>query len=230
MRKFLASMYEPRRVATVPDKVIYCSFPYFGKTSEKLASEVQDLFKKYFSNVSLKVILNNSFTVGSFFRFKDTLPFQMRASLVYQFSCARCASAYVGMTTRNLYARIAEHRGRSFRTGNVLATPLHSAIRDHTEGTCDVRISDEDFRILSSSKSDFELRILESLYIFKLSPPLNNSNSSYPLQLTNRWCHFHLLTDLRFYFSNLYSQFYKISTVYMYAFYHRIFTLAMYII
>ena len=186
MKRFLASSCEPRRVADVRVKVIYCSLPYFGKTSEKLAGEVQNLFKKYFSDVSLKVILSNPFTIGSFFRFKDSLPLQLRASLVYQFSCARCASAYVGMTTRNLYTRVAEHRGRSFRTGKVLATPLHSAIREHTEGTCDVRISDADFRILTSAKSDFELKILESLYIFKLRPSLNNSNSSYPLQLTNR--------------------------------------------
>lgn len=50
----------------------------------------------------------------------------------YTFSWARCASAHVGMTTRYLYATVAEHCGRSsFRTSLenqeiIILKPLHS--------------------------------------------------------------------------------------------------------
>ena len=84
--------------------VVYCSLPYFGPASETMSSELKLLFSKYFANVNHRVLLVNNFKIGSFFRYKDTLPLHMRASLVYKYSCARCASAYVGMTSRNLYS------------------------------------------------------------------------------------------------------------------------------
>jgi hypothetical protein len=113
------------------------------------------------------------------------LPVHMRSSLVYQFRCAQCASAYVGMTSRNLYSRIAEHKGRSCRTGQLLSRPPHSAVRTHAE-QCDVPVSDSDFRVLASTSGTSDLRILESLYIFKLRPSLNSAVSSYPLEIVNR--------------------------------------------
>ena len=39
---------------------------------------------------------------------------QTYSSLVYKFSCACCASEYVGSTIRTLHTRVAEHAGRSF--------------------------------------------------------------------------------------------------------------------
>ena len=90
------------------------------------------------------------------------------------------------MTTRNLYTRVAEHCGQSFRTGRALTQPPHSAVRDHVNSNCKTTLSDQNFKILASSPHANDLKILESLYIFKLRPSLNNMNSSYPLQLVNR--------------------------------------------
>ena len=73
-------------------------------------------------------MLVNSFKVGSFFSYKDRLPKAMCASLVYKFSCARCVSEYVGFTTRTLHTRVAEHAGRSFRTGSNLSVPPQSMV------------------------------------------------------------------------------------------------------
>ena len=75
--------------------------------------------------------------------------------------------------------RIAEHAGRSCRINKILAVPPHSVIRDHAEHTCDAPINLSNFKILGSAKKFNELRILESLHIFKDRPSLNSSGSSY---------------------------------------------------
>ena len=108
----------------------------------------------------------------------------MCASLVYKFSCARCASEYVGSTTRTLHTRVAEHDGRSFRTGSILSVPPHSMVRPHSE-SCGALATLDDFHIIGSTSSAIDLRILGSLYIFKLKPVLNDSQSSYPLSIEN---------------------------------------------
>ena len=56
---------------------------------------------------------------------------RLKSSLVYKFSCAQCASEYVGMTARTLGTRDDKHVGVSYRTGALLTEPPHSAIRDH---------------------------------------------------------------------------------------------------
>ena len=95
----------------------YFTLPYFGAQSEKMKSELSILLHKFFPYVDFHLILVNNFKIGSFFNFKDKLPLAMRSSLVCKFSCARCASEYVGSTIRTLHTRVAEHAGRSFRTG-----------------------------------------------------------------------------------------------------------------
>ena len=44
--------------------------------------------------------------------------------------------------------------------------------------------SSEEFEILNVAKTEFDLKILESLYIKKINPNLNNMNSSIPLLIT----------------------------------------------
>ena len=123
---------------------------------------------KYFLNAECKIILVNKFTVSSFFNYKDKLRAGVRSSLVYKFSCAQCASTYIGWTGRMLRTRFAEHAGKSYRTGVRLAHPPHSAVREHAEG-CDVRVVLDNFSILNSASSLLDLRILE--------PPRQNFSS-----------------------------------------------------
>ena len=74
------------------------------------------LIGRHFSDDRFNVVLVYKFTVGSFLNFKDKLPMRLKSSLVYKFSCARCASEYVGMTARTLGSRVDEHVGVSYRT------------------------------------------------------------------------------------------------------------------
>ena len=86
-------------------------------------------------------------------------------------SCARCASEYVGSTTRTLHT-VAEHAGRSFITGSVLSVPPHSMVRTHSE-SCGVPVTLDDICIIGYSSSAIDLHILKSMHIFKLQPVLN---------------------------------------------------------
>lgn len=105
--------------------------------------------------------------------------------MIYKFSCAECASEYVGSTIRPLYVSVAEHAGVSPRTGAPLASPPHSSIRDHMQ-SCKQPVNLDNFSIIGSSSGTVNLRILESLYIFKLKPHLNSTQSAYPLNIVNR--------------------------------------------
>ena len=51
----------------------------------------------------------------------------------------------------------------SSRTGNILVPPSHSSIRFHVESKCDVDVTEDNFKVLSASPNNLDLRILESL-------------------------------------------------------------------
>ena len=160
----------------------YLTIPFFEPKSTKLKKEILELVNKYCPDLKLKIILNNNFKISNFFPYKDRLPLVNQSSLIYKFSCASCDASYVGMTSRSLSARIAEHNGVSLRTGVPLLAPPHSSIRDHTEKCpCDINV--ENFKIIKKSNSDFSLKILESLFIFTSKPKLNAMNASYPLSI-----------------------------------------------
>ena len=113
IHRFWKNVFE-RNVRDTSDntlKTMYFSFPYFGSQSEKLKEELRALVETYFLNTECKIVLVNKFTVGSFFNYKDKLPAGMRASLVYKFSCAQCASTYIGSTGNLLQTRVAELLG-----------------------------------------------------------------------------------------------------------------------
>ena len=81
--------------------------------------------------------------------------------------------------------------GRSFRTGNINSNEINdSKIFEHFEQK-DHPIRVEDFKILTSCPNE-DLFILESIYIHKLNPTLNERNSSFNLCILKwfgrYWC------------------------------------------
>ena len=117
------------------------------------------------------------------FRFKDRISLSLRSRIVYKYKCQCCNALYVGETVRHFHKRISEHMGISGSTGKPLSKPF-SKIRDHHQSSGHP-ISPDDFSILSSCSSSFELLLRESLLISKLKPSLNANLSSVPLTLYN---------------------------------------------
>ena len=186
IRKFIRSISHPTPVYTTVDKrKMFISLPFFGAQSEKLKTEILDTLAKFYPQLDLKIILSNTYTIGSLFNYKDKIPMTLRSSVIYKYSCALCASGtYVGLTTRALHMRIAEHQGRSFRSGIASQRPLPSSIRDHSL-KCSKQISSSDFTIIGQDRPGSSLELLESLFIYKLRPNLNSNQSSHPLRIIN---------------------------------------------
>ena len=129
----------------------------------------------------------------------------MTASAVYKWSCPNFRAHYIGSSSRNLYVRAAEHAGLSYSTGQPLSSPPQSSIRDHAV-ICNSSqyINSDDFQIIGTSKNTIELRILESIFIKKENPPLNNTFSAFPLRIVLKYVilvlirhTFNLLNNLR---------------------------------
>ena len=160
----------------------YFVLPFFGKQSMKLKNEIEALLKKFYPYMNPRLVLRNNFSTGSLFNFKDLVPKACRSAVVYKFSCPSCEGTYIGSTYARLHSRVCQHQGKSDRTGKQFTSPMESSIRDHSLN-CDTPFSMEDFKIIDQERSNFSLRILESLYIFKTKPTLNDKSSAFKLNI-----------------------------------------------
>ena len=186
LERFLSSKLDFQLAfSTVPKKTVYFVIPYFGHKSVLFTKHLSKLISEHFTHLDPKIILLNNYTINNIFMYKDSLPKLLRSSLVYLYSCPQnCGSAYVGSTLRTLHTRISEHKGSSCRTGRPLASPPQSAIRHHSE-QCNGGgpVPTGNFDILASVKNSIDLRIVESLYIHKKKPNLNETASAFPLRI-----------------------------------------------
>ena len=180
-RKFLNKRFirtSPLQQAKKLEKFIV--LPFFGKQSLELRKEIEALLRKFYPYLNPRLVLRNKYTIGSLFRFKDTIPKACRSAIIYEFCCPSCEGSYIGSTYVRLYSRVCQHQGKSHRTGERLTCPVASSIRDHSL-ECDTPYTIDDFKILDQKRSNFNLRILESLYIFTKKPSLNDKSSAFKL-------------------------------------------------
>ena len=187
---FLSKKLDPKTpILTADKKPFYYKIPFYGHKSVLLNIEISDLISEFFNHINPKGILMNNFSIGSFFKCKDVLPTSLRANVIYKYSCPQdfCESVYVGSTRRTLYTRTKEHQGRSRYTNQPLQSPGHSAVREHSE-RCGSDLQLQHFTILDQlpKACDVELRISESLHIFKDKPNLNETSSAFPLKIVKR--------------------------------------------
>ena len=147
-----------------------------------MKTEVEEILKKFYPYMNPKIVLRNTLTIGSLFKFKDSIPKACRSAVIYKFSCPSCEGTYIGSTYVRLYSRVCQHLGKSDRTGSMLTSPAASAIRDHSL-ECDTPFSIGDFQIIDKQRSKFNLRVLESLYIVKTKPTLNDKSSAFKLNI-----------------------------------------------
>ena len=67
--KFPSKVFENKTTAdpTPSNKIVYVSLPYFGEQSEELKNELTNLYKKYFKEVAIKIMLSNTLKIRIFF-------------------------------------------------------------------------------------------------------------------------------------------------------------------
>ena len=186
VRKFLRRILAPVSVTyDVPKDKQFISLPFFGHSSYTIRNKLLSLFRIYYPQIDVKIVLSNKLTIGSLFRVKELLPTSLCSNVIYHFKCQGedCGSSYVGSTERILHDRICEHLGVSNRTGSTLGSPKFSSIRAHSIA-CKHPIDQQAFRIIGKCRKGDDLRLLESVFIKSLKPNLNNTESSAPLFIT----------------------------------------------
>ena len=175
--KCLQSLLHPKIPKTTVNKaVLYFPITFMGKSSFTLKNKISKLMKEFYPQTTVRVILKPYNTIQGFFRFKDQVPIKLQSSVIYKYNCHCCNAMYYGQTKRHLYVRINEHLGRSIRTGLRIGNPSSSAIRDHSREH-NHPINFKSFSILTSA-SEIDLNIIESLYIYRDKPSLNNNTQS----------------------------------------------------
>ena len=96
----------------------------------------------------------------------------LKSKVVYLISCPRCASCYVGQTSRHLQTRLNEHIQRN--------GPMKTHLAE-----CQTQISSENVTILhQTSRSEFHLLTLEALYIREYNPATNTKDEYRTRELT----------------------------------------------
>ena len=184
LKKYLDNIFTPKLpVLSVPKLPIYIVLPYLGNPSHHCKKKLTSIIDRYFPQVDFKCIFVNRNTIGSFFPFKDQIPLMVSSKIIYKYLCGQCNSSYVGETRRHFISRICEHKGISPRTNVPFANPPFSNIREHALN-CNHPIKIDNFSVLARCQ-DYDLRLLESIFIHKLSPNLNNQTSACPLNILN---------------------------------------------
>ena len=157
------------------DKVETIFFiPYIGLPSVLFGRKLKRMLRDCYC-IDVKVVFS-SFKVKNYFSLKCATPMPLLANVVYKYSCLRDANcSYIGKTTRHLATRVKEHA----------TSP--SAIKDHLTScsTCHSNYSHNNFTIIDSGNSDFEVSIKEALHIKRKNPILNK-------QLSTQGSSFHL--------------------------------------
>ena len=59
-------------------------------------------------NFNIKLVFNSSIA-KNYFLYKETIPNDLKSSLVYKFTCASCSSSYIGKTYHRFKTRTEEH-------------------------------------------------------------------------------------------------------------------------
>ena len=177
--------------------VAYLKLPFKGNPSEKFSKSINSYVSSTYNSVNVRVIFSTQSMLHS--NLKDTLPKINKSEIVYQFTCNRCDSEYIGKSSRQLSERIKEHvpsqirrsqptipddesnhdyalRDRQQSTQRPLTIPSYniSSVRLHLleNPACADKYNDNCFKVLAQGRSKFHLSVLESIFINNRKPYL----------------------------------------------------------
>ena len=183
VKTFLNKIYVPKKnLINVPKKDVLIVLPFLGQFFLNLRSRLYNCFNKTLPQCNIKVIFQSKKRLSNLFRFKDSIPKELRSHIVYKFLCSNCNITYYGETERHLNVRSGEHLSLSALTGKRVNNNKKSAVKDHCLFFNHVG-SFEDFSILTYESNPFKLLIKEALLVSRHKPLLNKQVKSTPLQL-----------------------------------------------
>ena len=130
---------------------------YRGKVSEKFELALKKI------NAPCKIIYTIRKIKTVLPTLKSVVSKSLKSGIVYQITCSRCQSCYVGQTSRHLQTRIREHANPSTTVGSHMFQ-------------WNVNLSMDDVTIIATSRSTYHLLILEALWIKDIKPSLNTKD------------------------------------------------------
>ena len=177
IKKFLDKLFKGKSASETDTKHIVIVLPYLYNVSEDISKRFKGICKTF--NIKDCNIIFNTRKLSTFFPIKTKVPTLLCSLVVYAFYCLEVPGKpiYIGKTFRHLVTRVKEHKSRA--QSNIYSHLLECHNHSNFFG---------DFKIISSARSDFELKIKESLYICKLKPELNikaTNSSDCTLRLFN---------------------------------------------
>ena len=189
MKKFLEKCFvkkvkEPEKENVTSKEEFTINLPFLGEQSNIIKKKVTKMFSDFYPSAKIIFVFSSGIKIGSFFKFKDSLPSHILSLVVYKFSCSGCNSTYIGKTKRHHKVRMCEHLGVSYKTGKGTKFNPNSstAVRDHIrEKGHENDVTN--FEILNHAKNNLECLIKESLLIKKMSPNLNKQVKYFKLSL-----------------------------------------------
>ena len=135
------------------DKFMYF-IQYRGKCTEEYARALHKI------NAPCRIVMTLRKLKTVLPSLKPPVDKMIKSNVVYNISCPRCQSCYVGQTRRQLQRRFIEH---------VQKGP----VKEHM-AVCQVDLTNNDIDILgSTSKGEKQLLTLEALYQKDISPDIN---------------------------------------------------------
>ena len=159
IEKCLLSLIEPPEQSNDDDaddetekKMLFLQ--YRGKLTERFQTSLERI------KAPCKVVLTLQKLKSTLPSLKPKIEKVLQSGVVYQITCPRCDSRYVGQSVRHLTTRVKEH--------SRLSSPVGIHFRN-----CEATISiDDDVKILCKARSQRKLLIVEALYIKELKPSI----------------------------------------------------------
>ena len=167
---------------TVPKKDVLIVLPFLGQFSLNLRSRLHNCFNTTLAQCNVKVIFQSKNRLSDLFRFKDSIPKELRSHIVYKFLCSNCNVTYYSETERHLNVRSGEHLSLSALTGKRDHNNKKLTVKDHCLFFNHVGLFD-DSSILTYESNPFKLLIKEVLLLSRDKPILNKQVKLIPPQL-----------------------------------------------
>ena len=169
-----------------PDKCpVYLRVTYTGKAALTLERNLRIAVENCYGSVALRIVFVSRQMLPA--SRKDVLTAIQKNSVIYEYKC-HCDSRYVGRTAQRFQGRIKQHVPKWLRqhTASQRVQPNRACKRKQPTPECDSAIgqhslendqcaanyNDDQFSILDTARSLFQLSLLEASYIKVRRPNL----------------------------------------------------------
>ena len=131
IRLFFNKLYIEKTVyQTVPKLEVRLVLPFLGHTSLRIKRHLLSTFAKLLPMCKLTIIFKTPNRLSGQLKSKENVPKQFTSHMIYKYVCDSCKAVYIGKTFRHRDVRIAEHQGRSLRTGKVVQWTCTTSVRE----------------------------------------------------------------------------------------------------